>query len=342
MPRMEKQKLKLLYVLQILERSTDENHPMNMQTLIERLSESGINAERKSIYNDVAMLQEFGFDICYSKSSLNNGYFLGTRDFELPELNLLVDAVQASRYITSAKSRTLISKIEKLCSDNEAKELRKQVYVRNRIKTDNESIYYDVDMIHRAMRENCRIAFQYMEWNFDKKLVPRRGGKIYDVSPWALTCSDDNYYMVSYDGQADMIKHFRVDKMGRMKVLEDCMREGGSQFEKFDIAKYTNHVFGMYGGQEQEITLSFPNDMIGIAIDRFGRDVTIMRIERERFHLCTEIAVSHQFYGWLAGIGPEVRIIAPAEVRTGYYDYLTSITKSVIQEDKNGNKKGDT
>ena len=317
--------MKLLYEIRILERHSDENHPIGSKEMIERLAGESISAERKTIYSDMQLLQDYGYDINLDRSHTKGGYYLGEREFELPELNLLVDAVQASKYITAAKSRKLISKIETLCSDSEAKELRKQVYVRNRIKTDNESIYYDVDMIHRAMRQNCMIAFQYMEWNFEKKLVPRRGGKIYIVSPWALTCSDDNYYMVAYDDEAGLIKHFRVDKMGHMGLLDDKEREGADQFGRFDIARYTNHVFGMYSGKEESITLSFPNEMIGIALDRFGRDVSLFCTEKDRFHICVDIEVSHQFFGWLTGLGPEVMILSPVSVREGYHDYLKSI-----------------
>ena len=325
MARSENQKLNLLYEIKILEKYSDENHPICTQEIIDKLEENSVTAERKTIYSDMQLLQDFGYDINIIKSRTNGGYYLGVREFELPELNLLVDAVQASRYITAAKSRALISKIETLCSDTEAQELRRQVYVRNRIKTDNESIYYVVDMIHRAMRLGCRIAFQYMDWDMKKKLAPRRGGKIYEVSPWALTCSDDNYYMVSYDGDADIIKHFRVDKMGSMQVLENKKREGADRFGEFDIAKYTNHVFGMYSGEEEKITLSFPNEMIGIALDRFGRDVNLFCTEPDRFHICVDIEVSRQFYGWLTGLGPNVKILSPDSVREGYYEYLRSI-----------------
>ncbi len=340
MARSENQKLKLLYEIKILEEFTDDQHPMSTQELIKKLAEQNILAERKSIYDDMEQLENFGYDINFIKSRGNGGYYMGAREFELPELNLLADAVQASRYITAGKSRELIGKIEKMCSSYEAQDLKKQVYVGNRIKTDNESIYYDVDMIHRAIRLNCQIAFQYMEWTLDKKLVPRKNGKIYEVSPWALTCSDDNYYMVAYDADAYMIKHFRVDKIGRTEVIEDKPRTGAKEFAEFDIAKYTNHVFGMYGGEEEKITLSFPNELVGVAIDRFGRDISIHKVEQDRFHICVEAQVSRQFYGWLAGIGPAVRILEPEEVKTGYLDYLKEII-STYSSDGNTTYKGE-
>ncbi len=342
MARSEKQKQKLLYEIKILQDFTDEQHPIGTQEMIDRLAGNGIMAERKSIYSDMEQLIDFGYDINLVKSRSNGGYYLGVREFELPELNLLVDAVQASRYITSGKSRELIGKIEKLCSSYEAQGLKKQVYVSNRIKTDNESIYYDVDMIHRAIRLSCQIAFQYMEWTMDKKLVPRKNGKIYEVSPWALTCNDDNYYMVAYDSDVDMIKHFRVDKIGKMEVLDNKLRLGAKKFEEFDIARYTNHVFGMYGGEEEKVTLEFPNEMAGIAIDRFGKEINIHRVEKEHFHVCIDVAVSRQFYGWLAGIGPEVKIIAPEGVKRGYREYLQKIADTyTISENKENKENGE-
>ena len=208
------QKLKLLYLIKMLRENTDENHPMSTPDIIKYLENQGIHAERKSIYNDMECLADFGYDVVQVQSRLGGGYYLGSREFELPELKLLVDAVQSSRFITTKKSRELIRKLEQIAGKNDAGKLQRQVYVAGRIKTENESIYYNIDAIHRAIQENRQITFVYLDWNLQKELVPRPGGDKC-VSPWALIWRDENYYLAAYDSEDRVIKHYRVDKMGQ-------------------------------------------------------------------------------------------------------------------------------
>ena len=325
MPKSPNQKLKLLYLVKILTEQTDEEHCLSAQALIDALETYGIKAERKSIYDDIAQLIDFGYDIVLVKAKTGGGYYLAGRDFELAELKLLVETVQASRFLTQKKSRELISKIEKLASKAEAGQLQRQVYVANRIKTANESIYYIVDDIHRAVQNNEQITFQYLEWNLDKELVPRKDGKNYRVSPWALTCKDENYYMIAHESESDSIKHFRVDKMGQIKVLTGVLREGAELFERFDIAAYANKTFGMFGGREEVVTLIFENRFIGVVLDRFGKEVPIRIRDDEHFSVRVQVALSGQFYGWLTGLGVGAKIIAPAGVLEEYKDYLNGI-----------------
>lgn len=320
-----KQKLKLLYLLKILTEQSDEEHCMGAQALIDALAEYGIRAERKSIYDDISQLAEFGYDIVLTKAKAGGGYYLAGREFELAELKLLVEAVQASRFLTMKKSRELIGKIEKLASRAEAGQLQRQVYVANRIKTANESIYYIVDDIHRAIQRNEQISFQYLEWNLEKELVPRKDGKRYQISPWALTCKDENYYLIGHDGEADAIKHFRVDKMGQIRVLAGVGREGAALFERFDIAAYANKTFGMFGGKEEIVTLEFENRLIGVVMDRFGKEVPVRKRDAGHFSVRVQVALSGQFYGWLTGLGVGARIIAPVEIAEEYRAYLGNV-----------------
>lgn len=322
MAKSSNQKLKLLYLLKILTEQSDEEHCMSAQALIDALDAYGIKAERKSIYDDIAQLIDFGYDIVLIKAKTGGGYYLAGREFELAELKLLVETVQASRFLTLKKSRELIAKIEQLASRAEARQLQRQVYVANRIKTANESIYYIVDDIHRAIQDNEQISFQYLEWNLDKELVPRKDGKIYRISPWALTCKDENYYLIAHDEQSNTIKHFRVDKMGHIKVLEGVRREGAELFEQFDIAAYANKTFGMFGGREEVVTLEFENRFIGVVLDRFGKDVSVRRMDGEHFQVRVQVALSGQFYGWLTGLGVGARVTAPAAVVEEYCQYL--------------------
>ena len=325
MAKSANQKLKLLYLLKILTEQSDEEHCMSAQALIDALEEYDIKAERKSIYDDIAQLIDFGYDIILVKAKTGGGYYLAGREFELAELKLLVETVQASRFLTLKKSRELIAKIEKLASKSEAGQLQRQVYVANRIKTANESIYYIVDDIHRAIQNNEQITFQYLEWNLDKELVPRKDGKIYRISPWALTCKDENYYLIAHENESDSIKHFRVDKMGHIKVLTGVARQGAELFERFDIAAYANKTFGMFGGREEIVTLEFDNRLIGVVLDRFGKEVSVRKKGVKHFSVRVQVALSGQFYGWLTGLGAGAKITAPADVVEEYYDYLCEV-----------------
>lgn len=321
------QKLKLLYIIKLLTENTDENHPASTADIIAYLDANGIHSERKSIYDDIARLVEFGYDIIQVHSRLGGGYYMAGRDFELAELKLLVDAVQSSRFITTRKSRSLIKKLEQLAGKHDAGKLQRQVYVAGRIKTENESIYYSIDSIHRAIQENKQISFQYLDWNLKKELTPRDQIQR-RVSPWALIWREENYYLAAFDSQDQIMKHYRVDKMGQVKVLKES-REGMEQFAKTDPALYSNQTFGMYGGREETVTLQFPNRLIGVVLDRFGRDVDIRPMTDRIFRMRARVAVSGQFFGWLAGIGREAVIIGPASVREQYQSWLADIVATM-------------
>ena len=303
------QKMKLLYILKILTEKTDESHCLPAQEIIALLASYGITAERKSIYDDIECLNHFGYDIVNVKSRKGGGYYLASREFELPELKLLVDAVQASRFITQKKSRELISKIEKLAGPYEGKQLQRQVFVAGRVKTENESIYYNVDRIHKAIQDNAPVMFLYLAWNVKKELVPRHEGKKYRISPWALTWQDENYYLIAYDDEVGRIKHFRVDKMSNITQLSNEIRKGVEAFKEFDIAQYTNRTFGMFGGEPETVSLQLPEHMIGIIFDRFGKEIDLRRLSNGNVGVRVKAAVSGQFYGWLTGLGKDVLLL---------------------------------
>lgn len=318
------QKTKLLHIIKILMEKTDENHYLTAAGLIDELDKIGIRAERKSIYSDIAELTEFGYDIIHVKSRTNGGYYLAGRDFELAELKLLVDAVQSSRFITKKKSTELIKKIEKLTSSHEAKNLQRQVYVTNRIKTDNESIYYTIDDIHNAIQNNKKIKFQYLDWTVSKELKPRKNGQRYEVSPYALIWAEEKYYLVGYSSLDLEIRHYRVDKIGKIE-LTDEKREGMDNPGTFDVAAYSNKVFGMYGGETESITIAFPKKLIGVFIDRFGKEIDIRKREEDYLSVRVTIVPSGQFYGWICGLGKEVKILAPQKVKEAYCTYLQDV-----------------
>lgn len=317
------QKLKLLYIVKFLTENTDENHPASTSDIIAYLEANDIHSERKSIYDDIEKLCNFGYDIITVQSRLGGGYYMSGREFELAELKLLVDAVQASRFITTKKSRRLIQKLEKMAGKYDAVKLQRQVYVAGRVKTENESIYYNVDNIHRAIQENRQISFQYLDWNLKKELVPRVEGTR-QVSPWALIWKDEYYYLAAYDEEDAIMKHYRVDKMGQVEVLKQP-RTGLELFSQVDLAAYTNQTFGMYGGEEEVVTLEFPNRLAGVVMDRFGREADLRPMEGRSFRIRVKVAVSGQFFGWLAGIGADASVAAPEAVKEQYRQWLLKI-----------------
>lgn len=316
MAKGENQKLKLLYLTKIFMEQTDAGHGLSMPDIIDLLEEYGVKAERKSLYDDINMLNDFGYDIQGEKVGKSFVYYMASRDFELPELKLLVDAVQSSKFITQNKSNNLIKKLESLSSVYEGKELHRQVYVANRTKTANESIFYNVDYIQTAIADNKKISFKYFQWNYKKEQELRHDGKVYVISPWALTWDDENYYMVGFDSEDEKIKHYRVDKMLRINV-EDEKREGKDFFKQFDMAIYSKKVFGMYGGQEETVSLLCDKSMAGVIIDRFGKDVLIREQDEEHFVARVNVEVSPQFYGWICSLGGMVQILGPENVVSG-------------------------
>lgn len=323
MPKSENQKQKLLYIAKYLMEQTDENHAVSTPQLIEYLNSQGIKAERKSIYSDIETLNDFGMDIIRSEEH-RGGYMLASRQFELAEVKLLIDLVQSSKFITEKKSRELIGKLETLVSKYDAKAMQRQVQVIGRSKTMNETIYYNVDMVHTAISQNVKIRFHYFEWDVNKKTKLRKEGSFYEVSPWKLTWDDENYYLMAFDETAGGIKHYRVDKMLDVSLMEE-VRSGKEVFEAIDMAAYSKKTFGMFAGEEKTVRLLCDNSMIGVIVDEFGTEVAIRKEDEEHIMARMDVAVSPQFFGWLAGLGDRVEIIAPADVREEYATYLTTV-----------------
>lgn len=312
-PKRDLTKLRVLHLARLLEQETDERHALTLTELSERLEALGLGAERKALYRDLDALREFGLDIIAEKSGGTTRYFLGARTFELAELKLLTDAVQGAKFITEAKSRALIKKLETLSSRHDAMHLHRQVMISGRVKTMNESVYYNVDRLHEAIAADRAIRFQYFQWSVQGEPELRRGGAWYRVSPWSLMWDDENYYLVAYDASDGTIRHYRVDKMLRISLTEE-RRAGREAFEAFDAARYSKQVFGMFGGEVQRVTLRCENRFAGVMIDRFGKDARLHPDGAEHFTLTIEAVVSPQFFGWIAGLGAGVVIVSPPDV----------------------------
>lgn len=329
MSRSANQKLKLLYLMRYLLESTDEEHPVSTNQIIRYLDQFGITAERKSIYDDIAALQTFGLDIERADHGRNSGYYIASREFELPELKLLVDSIQSSKFITHKKTSQLIKKIETLASVYEAQALQRQVYVANRVKTMNESIYYNVDEIHNGISHNKKIRFKYFEYTVTKERRLRKDGAYYVMSPYALTWDNENYYLVAYDSDSKIIKHFRVDKMADISMLDEP-RDGHETYDQMDLAIYSKKLFGMFSGEDRRIQMRFENHLVGAVLDRLGRDVMLVPDGDEHFTVSADIVVSPRFFGWLLGFGTAAQIVAPNDIVDEMRNYVKSITQLYI------------
>ncbi len=313
MPKGKNQKLKLYYLSRIMLEKTDDDHALSMPQIQRELARYDVTADRKSLYDDLEALKVLGLDIIGEKQGLGYTYHVGKKNFDLAELKLLVDAIQSSKFITEKKSNDLIKKITGLCSNYEASQLKRQVVVHGRVKTMNESIYYIVDDIHRAIAENRQISFKYMRWTKEKKMISRKEG-LYQASPWALTWDDENYYMIAYDSEEGIIKHFRVDKMKNITILDEG-RDGRKTFEGFDLAGYSKMSFGMYHGDTTQVKIAFNDRLVGVFLDRFGKDIPIMDSDEPGWlETRVTVAVSDQFLGWIFALGTDVKILAPQEV----------------------------
>ena len=311
--RGEHQKLKMLYLAKIFSEDTDDQHSLTMPEIIEKLSFYGVNADRKTLYRDFEELRDYGMDIIADQVGRNCYYHLGVRDFELAELKLLVDSVQSAKFITDKKSNELILKLETLVSKYEAKQLQRQVIISGRVKTMNESIYYNVDKIHDAINAGYQIRFKYYQWNVQKKMELRKDGAWYQISPWALMWDDEYYYLVAYDSEDDMVKHYRVDKMLKISVVDE-KRKGQEAFKQFNTPRYSKSLFGMNSGEEVNVTLEAANDMVGILIDRFGKDIFIIPADDSHFRTTVNVTVSNQFLGWIMALGKDIQIVSPPSV----------------------------
>jgi predicted DNA-binding transcriptional regulator YafY len=320
MSRSVNQKAKILRLTQILLRQTDEDHWLTAPQIIEALKRYDICAERKSIYSDLEALRTLGMDI-QCRRGKNPGWFIGERDFELPEVKLLMDAVQSSRFITQRKSDSLIRKLEGLVSVHQAKQLQRQVYVSGRVKVMNESIYYNVDKLHAAVAGQRAITFQYFDYNIFRQKVFRREGKRYAVSPYGLIWNSENYYLVAFDHENQDMRHYRVDKMTDLVVTEQ-ERQGREQYPDFQLAQYGQKHFGMYSGQELMVTLRGRRSMAGVVWDRFGQDVILTPDGEDHFTVTLDVVMSPQFFGWLFGLDGGLTITAPKEAVEAYHEKL--------------------
>ena len=318
-------KPRIICLLKLLEKYTDEEHQLTTMELSNMLeSEYGLSVHRVTFKRDIEALQEMGYDIVETRSSQNK-YFMGDRKFELPELKLLIDAVESSKFITSNKSKVLINKINDLASVYQVKKLKRNNYVVKNIKPDNEQIYYIVDAINDAINENKQISFQYYDFTGLKKKVLKNNGEVYTISPYHLTWNGDYYYVLGYSEKREKVITFRVDRIATIPTILE--KESYPQPEEFDLNEFTKTVFKMFEGDVVEVDLRCDNSLMKTIVDKFGEDVTTLAYDMNSFRVITDVAASPTFYGWVFGFSGKIQILGPENVKEEYKKMVMDTAK---------------
>ncbi len=329
MSRGTNQKFKLIYLMRVMLEKTDDEHALTLAQIVKELEKYDVSAERKSIYTDFSdMTERFGIEIIKEQIGRETYYHVGSREFELAEVKLLVDAIQSSKFITQTKSKELIRKMKRFVSEYQGKTLQRQVFMDNRVKAMNESVFYNVDEIYTAMNENKKIRFKYYKWDIKKKLVARHGGEWFVLSPWGLTWVDENYYMIAYDKWDGKVKSYRVDKMMRISILDET-RVGQAEFKEYDMANISKATFGMYGGPKKKVHIQFDNSMCGVFLDRFGTELQFWPVDEQQSEVFVEVNISPHFYGWLFGMGNKVKLLGPEDLVKDLREYTRMFAENM-------------
>lgn len=293
--------------------------------LADRLLEKGIKVTAQTLRSDISALCNDKMDIVIDHKGKNTTYRVVHRDFSLAEIKMICDCIDSSRSISDKQSNVLKQKLGMMCSKHEREEIEHGLFMSARPKTTNEKIFYNIDAIHHATATDSPIQFFYLSWELDKKLHRKYGDRLYEVSPWSLIYDDDCYYMVGYDHRNGIIKHYRVDKMERIEIKHEDSRCGFEAFKERDIKTYSNRHFGMYGGNDKEVTIKCKNNLINVIMDRFGTDTEIIPVDQDYFKFTVSVVVSRIFYSWIFEFGNEAEILEPIEVRNEFYEQIKNL-----------------
>ncbi len=334
MPGKQGSKLKLLHLMDIFMSNTDEDNIYSANDICEKLQEYGSEAERKSIYADIETLRKFGFDIVNTKSP-KRGFFLASRDFEVAEVRLLIDAVQAAYFISGKKTKTLIKKLYRLVSQGQAETMENQISVENKLKCDNEEIYYTIDIIHKAIQQGKQIEFKYFKRKLTRRMTALSEEKVFTVNPYALIWLNDRYYLVSNNPKYDNLMHTRLDRMEKVVMLEFAARsfsEVSEYHECFDAADYSKKLFNMFSGGNERIELRCSNIIIDDILDRFGKNVPIKADGDEFFIIRVQAAVSRGLVSWLMQYGANIKVNAPKSLAEEVKENANSISELYAKE----------
>ncbi len=309
MGKSDNQKLSLLYIRDYLEQNTDETHPANAQDLIAMLAGHGISCERKTIYSHITALQDYGVDVV-NKRGRDGGYYIASRNFELSELKLLIDAVQSSRFLTEKKSRELIGKLCQQCNRFDASLMHRDIVIDRRVKSMNETIYYNVDAIQEAIANNRQIRFRYFDWGLDGKR--RYRDRDYQASPYGLCQDNENCYLLAHSPRHG-VTHYRVDRMSDIELTEE-KRVPCPELTGKELVSHANQLFQMYSGESVRVKLRFHRSLVNVVIDRFGRETMLIPDGEEHFTFTADVAVSPLFLSWVIGFGEKAQILYPQSV----------------------------
>lgn len=309
MPKSDNQKLKILYIWDYLQKNSHEGHPVRASELIDMLDKHNIHCDRKTVYSDIAALIDYGVDIV-TVVGKNGGCYIASRNFELPELKLLIDAVQSSRYLTERKSRELIEKLCTQCNEQDAKLMKRNVLVSGRVKSMNETIYYNVDAIQEAIYQDKQITFRYFDWDFKGRRKFR--DKPYVASPYGLCQDNENCYLLAHSHRHG-VTHYRVDRMCDISLTE-AKRTPCPELTGKALYEHAQQLFSMYSGAPVDVKLRFHRDLLNVVVDRFGRETMLIPDGEDFFNFTVKVAVSPMFLSWLLGFGDQAKILHPKRV----------------------------
>ena len=324
----ENQKLRILYIAEMLCKETDEEHVLNATQIIEKLKSSyNIDVDRKTVYSDITALIDGEVLDIELKSGRYGGYHVLNRRFEIAELKMLVDAVQASNFVTKKQCASLIKKLSDFSSVYDEKQLSRSLYIYDRVADRSKNTYYFIDSIHTAISKNRSVRFQYTDITPSKQRLKRHGGAYYEVSPYALIWRDENYYLVAYHHDSETIRHFRVDRIENISIT-DTPRLGEKEFSSVNLANYNSNVFEMFGGKEYMVHFRCDNYLAGPIFDRFGTDIQTY-VYGDYFEFYAKVQISVRFFGWVFGFDGGLKILSPDEVVDEYKAQLEKVRDSI-------------
>lgn len=317
-------KIKLLKLMELLREETDEQNPMVAKDVCKRLEDKGVIVDRRVLTRDIDILNEFGYEIMSTMIGHEKAYYVIDRSFSVPELKILIDAVQAATFVTDRKTPELVEKIAALGGSHRAEILRGNIVCFNTRKHSNESIYYNVDCLENAIQNNKKVIFLYYDLDEHGEKVYRRDGHHYVVEPIALVFNDDNYYLTCYSSKHDGTANYRVDRMTAVEMIDEAISKKAKTLRK-EVGRYTEQIFKMYGGEPEKVTLEFDNELIGVIYDKFGEEAKIVRTGENTLVASVDVQVSPTFFGWLFQFGNRMKVISPDDVVERYREHIKSI-----------------
>lgn len=316
-------RIKLLKIWELLCQETDEEHPMESTAIIEKLNDMGIPCNRKTLYSDIQVLCDCGYEVLHQRGR-KNSYYVLDRSFDLPELHILMDAVQAASFITEKKSAELIEKIASLAGSRSGDLIKRNIVSFNTTKNNNEAIYYSVNEITLAITKRKKVSFTYFDYDEAHQRKYRKGGQTYKVNPFATVFSNDNYYLICYDDKHNDMMHYRVDRMDQVAMLPDEVLPLPKE-SRFDVKQHKKQLFGMFIGEEETVSFEVDKSLFDVVFDKFGKDAKLSLKEGSTYTFSANIQVSPIFYGWCCAFGDKLKVVSPDNVVLGIKEHIEKL-----------------